>query len=167
MFKTFKQIYLLLILNKKGIKEIAKTKSATADGLLIIFLGGIASIIGLKPIIEMEEYRHLAFDFTINNVIFLNFLFLLAAILYTGFSFLISKLLGAECKFKEYFRTMAFANILNLYNLSLTLSTFSSMWFIIVNYQILKTLNRFTPIQAFLTLITTFLSLFAFATLLT
>ena len=166
MFKTFKQIYHLLILNKKGIKEISETKSNTIDGFLIIFLGGMATIIGLKPITELKEYQHLAFDFNLSNIIALSILFVLATTIYIGFSFLLAKLLGATCQFKQYFRAMAFANILNLFNLSLTLSTFSSMWFIIVNYQILKTLNKFTPIQAFLTLISTFLSIFALMTLL-
>lgn len=161
MLKNFKLIYRLILLDQKAIAEIANKKSATIDGVLILFLGGIASIVGLKPILEMEEYKNIAIELNLSNVFSLAILFVIVSILYIGFSFLIARLLGGNCKFKQYFRTVAFANILNLLNLSLSLATFASLWIIVINYQALKVLNNFTPFQAFLTLVSTFLSLFA------
>ncbi len=161
MFNNFKLIYRLLFLDNNAIRKIANKKSATADGILILFIAGVASIIGSRPLFEMEEYKKLAFDFTIENILSLSIFFVLISIGYIGFSFFISRLLGASCRFKQYFRNLAFLSILNLFNLSLNLATFAGIWILVVNYRVLKVLNNFTPFQSFLTLVSTFLSLFA------
>ena len=166
MFENFKLIHRLVLLDKTAIIKIANRKSATGDGLLILLLAGIASVIGIRPIFELEKYKDIAFEFNLNNVFSLAILFVIVSSLYIGFSFLIARLLGGTCQFKQYFRALAFVNVLNLFNLSLNLATFASIWMIIINYNVLKTLNNFTPFQSFLTLISTFLSLFALVSVL-
>jgi len=162
VFQNFKLISRLLIFDPAIIKQISKKKSATPDGILIIFLGGMASIIGAKNILEEEFYLQI----DLNNLIFFSFIFLLGSLFYILFSFAVARLLGGNCKFKNYFRCLAFANVINLLNFSFFLTTFSNIWFILIHYQILKVLNRFSPSQNFLTLVATFLSIVALAVLL-
>ena len=166
MFKNFKLIFRLIALDSTTIPLIAKNPSATIDGLLILFLAGMASMIGAKSIFEMEEYRQFAFDFTLNNVIFFAIFFIFSSICYLGFSFLIARSIGGKFKFREYFRNMAFANTINILNLFSGLSLLSNIWIFILNYQILKKLNNFSGFQSFITLLTSILSIFAFIILL-
>lgn len=166
MLENFKLIFRLIALDQTSIQIIAKKSSATIDGVLIIFLAGIASVIGAKSIFEMEQYREMAFEFNLSNVTFFAIFFVIASVFYLLFSFFIARSLGGKCKFKAYFRNMALANVINLLNIFLSLSFLTNIWLLVINYQVLRQLNNFSFLKTFLTLFTTFLSIFALLILL-
>lgn len=166
MLENFKLIFRLIALDAASIQTISKKSSATIDGVLILFLAGIASVIGARKIFEMEEYRQLAFEFNLSNVTFFAIFFVIVSLFYLLFSFFIARSLGGKCEFKAYFRNMALANVINLLNLFVSLSLLTNIWLLIINYQVLTKLNNFSFLKTFLTLFTTFISIFALLILL-
>lgn len=165
MFNNFKLIFKLLKLDEKAILEIANQKTATIDGIIIIFLSSFASLIGISLFLAQNPQEKISFIPTYTNLTSFSIFVSGMVALFIVFSYQIALLLGGKTTLKQYFRPMAYSQILNVFNLIPSLG-FVSLWILVIHYFILIKLNRLTPNQAFLVLMASLLSLFAILTLL-
>lgn len=162
MFQTFKSIIDLILLKPKAIEEIANKPSATIDAILILFIANIASFIGIAKLIQTNPdlFPEIDIEFSLSFIFSTSSFAILFNLVIITFSYGIALAFGGHTKFINYFRVSAFAQIVNLTNIIPGLS-FLSIWGFVIQFAILKHLNKLNPLQSLLTLIATFISLFA------
>lgn len=162
MFPNFKLIKNLFLLKPEAINTIASNKSATIDGILLLFLGNLGSVIGVSKIVQQnpEIFTGVNLEFDLSFVLSTSIIALFFAFILINFSYFIAYSLGGKTKLSNYFRVTAFVQVINLLNLFPELG-FLTMWGFVIQFQILKDLNKLSSLNAFLTIISTLLALFA------
>ena len=165
MLKNFQTIFKLICLDKKTIAAISKKETATIDGIIIIILGILASFIAVQKLAEKEQLSELQIDFDVSTIISAILIGVVFTIMLILVSNSIAKLMGGQGKFIEYFRVTAYSNIIHLLNIVPVLNILT-LWYLVMNFQILKTIHKLNTSQALLTIFTTFLLIFALLVLL-